>query len=308
MLAWWALEAARLATGIARLGRTFEDCQTVAGCRCLGRLYVAIDLGWMRFLLLSATYPGTISGTGPCAGRRFEPIKQECRAHVPPVSWHQAPPNLQPPDFVAASASPTPGEQPIRGSSPTLFDLTSSPRTSFQPSPYAVIIKATTRTTAPSQTRARTYTQHTVSSKVSTSRGSPRRPPNLTSDARVTSRRDRHLPTSTHCLRAMEEPGSREKTSSVGHMITALWPQRILLLMVVPVLACLVALRRRGLQLVIVDFQFVSVSPRQPRVKAALTKPGWAGSCPFVMDRGYDNLFNLAYVFWTCHTDSSQVQ
>lgn len=128
--------------------------------------------------------------------------------------------------------------------------------------------------------RAHIYTQHTVSSKVSTSRGSPRRPPDLTSDARVTSYRDRHVPTSTHCSRAVEEPGSREETSSVGHMIPALWPQAMRLLMAVPVLACLVALRRRGLQLVIVDFQSVSVSPRQPRVKAALSKPGWAGSYP----------------------------
>lgn len=151
-------------------------------------------------------------------------------------------------------------------------------------------------------------TQHTVSSKVSTSRGSPRRPPNLTSDARVTSRRDRHLPTSTHCPRAAEEPGSREKTSSVGHMIPALWPWMTPLLMVVPVLASLVALRRQGLQLVIIDFRFVTVSPRQSRVKAALSKPGWAGSCPFIMDRGYDDFFALLYVFWTCNTDSSQAQ
>lgn len=57
---------------------------------------------------------------------------------------------------------------------------------------------------------------------MSTFRGSPRRPPNLTSDARVRSRRDRQTPTSTHCPRALEEPGSREKTPSVGRMIPAL--------------------------------------------------------------------------------------
>lgn len=222
---------------------------------------------------------------------------------------HQAPPNLQPPDFVAASASPTLKEQPIRGIPPTLFDLM-----------CCVQGRSSTFTFPPSSPRpqrarqahyrhARTHnTQHTVSSKVSTSRGSPRRPPNLTSDARVTSRRDRHLPTSTHCPRAVEEPGSREKTSSVGHMIPALWPWMMPLLMVVPVLACLVALRRRGLQLVLVDFRFVTVSPRQSRVKAALSKPGWAGSCPFIMDRGYDDFFTLSYVFWTWNTDSSQVQ
>lgn len=195
--------------------------------------------------------------------------------------------------FIAASASPTPSEQPIRGISPTLFDLTrccperSSTFTSTPSSPKSQ------RARQIHHRHARAHKQHTVSSKVSTSRGSPRRPPNLTSDARVTSRRDRHLPTSTHRPRAVEEPGSREKTSSVGHMIPALWPQATLLLMVVPVLACLVALRRRGLQLVIIDFHFVAVSPRQSRVKAALSKPGWAGSCPCFMDRGYEDLLFL---------------
>ncbi|KAI3398217.1 hypothetical protein diail_9694 [Diaporthe ilicicola] len=53
------------------------------------------------------------------------------------------------------------------------------------------------------------------------------------------------------------------------------------LLKAVPVLASLVALRRRGLQLVIVDFQFVTVSSHQSRVKAALSEAWVPMTAPF---------------------------
>lgn len=124
--------------------------------------------------------------------------------------------------------------------------------------------------------RSTTQTQQTVSSKVSTSQDDRAARLTRRRDARVMRHRGQQTPTSTHCLRAMEEPGSREKIPSVCHMMLALWSQMMPLLKAIPVLARPVALRRRGLQLVIVDFQFVNVSPRQSRVKAALSE-AWVG-------------------------------